>query len=68
MGWARIKAHLEMIGLVVAQKSKKHVILTFLFMHDLICKPLRTFQDHAFCLSMILSVNRYALFRIMHFV
>jgi hypothetical protein len=36
MGWARIKAHLEMIGLVVAQKSKKHVILTFLFMHDLI--------------------------------
>jgi len=43
---------------------------TFRLAHDLISKPLRTFedhalQDHASCLSMILSENRYALFGIM---
>jgi hypothetical protein len=36
-----------------------------LFEHDLFGKPLHTFPDHARCLSMICSENRYTLFRIM---
>src|SRR5579883_92121 len=33
--------------------------------HDLVGKPLHTFPDHAFYLSMVSSENRFALFRIM---
>jgi len=41
-----------------------HALISF-FEHDLLGKPVPTFPDHALCLSMIFSENRFPLFRIM---